>query len=632
MTAFLLFCAIAWVVTAAGRQLAVWLRLPDGASVLERDLIGFALGLGLLAYGVMALGLAGLLYPVAAAAWLLGVALVGARRHGAMVREFRDRARRGVGASKWDRGVLVVMLFFAGVSLVGVYAPPTMGVEWDSVGYHLADPKLYVRAHRLFPIPWEDHSNSSFNTEMCYTLALLFGSVPLAKLFHFACGVGTALAIYAFARRHFSARIGVWASALFVSLPVVFWEAGTAYIDLAVTFHTMLTLLALGRGAAERSERWLGIGAVLMGLTLAAKDTALGTLALLTLGLFVWRLRSPGQGAARSLGLAAAWALTALAVGAPWFVKSWAYTGNPVYPFLYGVFGGRGWSAANATAYQAFFETYGAGRGALDALLLPWNLVMNLLPGHPIAERHQSFNDFQTALASLSPVLPAALFFPVFCAGRAPIVVRALAAFVLGGLLVWFVTAQAVRFLLPLLPMACLLAAWVLGGAWESRSAAGRALAGLAVCSLAFSALVGGQLLWQQAPVAFGLVPRDRYIAAGDPAYPAVQFVNTEIPPHSTIALYGNPLGFYCEKPYFWAEPSHSTIIDYDGLQTPGDLARALRRRGATHVLLNPAYFPPVGHAADLVYGLAALAGPPLYQSEGGPGRSIIVFALPPSP
>lgn len=631
MPAFLFFVGIAWVVTAAGRQAAAWLRLPPNATRLETTLIGFGVGIGLLAYGLMALGLTGLLVPGAAAAWLAALAVVGIRQHGPMVREFALLFRAVPSTSRWTAGASALTALFLAVSIVGVYTPPTMGLEWDSVGYHLADPKLYVQAHRLFYIPWEDHSNFAFNTEMCYTLGLLFGSVPLAKWFHFACLVGTALGIVEFGRRHLTTQVGVLAAVLFVSLPLVFWEGGTAYIDLAVTFYTMLTLLALGRGIAERSERWLLMAAVLMGLTLATKDTALGTLALLAVGLFVWRRWSVGQGTARSLGRATLWGLIALTVGSPWFLKSLVYTGNPVYPFLYNVFGGRGWSTANTAAYQAFFAAYGVGRHIPDALQVPWNLVMNLLPGHPIRERHQSFSDTQTVLSALSPVLTAALFFPVFTRGRAPGAIRALAAWACGGLVVWFVTAQAVRFLLPLLPAICLLTAWVLIQAWEAHTVSGRTLTGLAVCSLVFSAYLGGQLVSEEAPAALGLISRDRFIASGDPAYPAIQFINTRLPAGTTVAFYGNPLGFYCDRPYFWAEPEHSTLIDYDALHSPDDLNRALRRLGTTHVLINSTFFPPGSHAADLVYGLASRAGPPLYPSDSSPRSSIVVFALPPT-
>ncbi len=48
----------------------------------------------------------------------------------------------------------------------------------------------------------ESHSNFAFTAEMWYTLGLMFGSVAVAKLFHFACGVGAVLATYAVGRAH----------------------------------------------------------------------------------------------------------------------------------------------------------------------------------------------------------------------------------------------------------------------------------------------------------------------------------------------------------------------------------------------------------------------------------------------
>ncbi len=94
---FSYFLITAWVATAAGRTLLRGLRLPEDATRLERNLFGFALGLGLLAYGMLALGLLHGLYPLAG--WLL-VAAAGccwaARRIAAMARELRDALRGGI--------------------------------------------------------------------------------------------------------------------------------------------------------------------------------------------------------------------------------------------------------------------------------------------------------------------------------------------------------------------------------------------------------------------------------------------------------------------------------------------------------------------------------------------------------
>ncbi len=619
MLALLLFLAAAWAATAAGRTLLRGLRLPESATSLERNLTGFALGLSVLSYGMLVLGLLGGLYPLAGAAWMGLLALAGWREYSEMGRALRVVSRpHGVG---W--GIAALFAAFAAFALCGVYSPPTP-LEWDSLAYHLADPKLYAQAHRIYYLPWESHSNFAFTAEMWYTLGLLWHSVPLAKWFHFACGAGTCLAAYALGARFFSRRVGIGAALLLASTPLVFWEAGTAYADLATTFFATLTLLAVATGMRENSERWLTAGAVLMGLTLSTKATALTTLGLLALGLLAWRLRAR-QGPARAIGQTAAWCALALLVGSPWYIKSLAYTGNPIYPFYFKLFGGRYWSATDAAAYDQSNAAFGMGRSPSDLILLPWNLTHYLLPGHPTAYP-EAFNNFPTALMSLSPLLLATLFFPLFRRGPTPLVVKALALYALGGALLWFATAQHIRYLLPLLPVLCLLSAWAGGEAWRARGLTTYALAGLAVCSCLFSLLVGGQLARTQLPVALGRESQAAYLTRSDATYPAMQFVNTQLPAAARIVFYGNPLGFYCDRPYLWGEQGHSNFIPYDTFHSAQDLLRWFQQQGVTHVLVNPRYFAlvPGSQWPGWVYQLTAGTGPPVFAERG-----VFVYALP---
>ena len=77
----------------------------------------------------------------------------------------------------------------------------------------------------------------------------------------------------------------------------------------------------------------LALAAILMGFALSVK-----TLALIPLALSVVLLVSARAGWQR----AALFAGIAVAVGSPFYLKSWVVTGNPVYPFGYRLFGGRG--------------------------------------------------------------------------------------------------------------------------------------------------------------------------------------------------------------------------------------------------------------------------------------------------
>lgn len=593
------------------------LGFQSETSRLERTLIGFALGLGLLAAFLLALGLCGGLYrPLGLVPPALLLA-IGGRQHVLMASELRDRAKT-IRLTGWGWALTALFAAFGLVSLIGCFAPPTTSLEWDSVAYHLADPKMYLQAHRIYYIPWEDHSNFAFTAEMWYLYGLLLGSFPLAKLFHFACGVGTCLAVYALGVRQITPTVGKASALLLASTPIVFWEAGTAYVDLATAFFTTLTLLALGQGMTLKDPRWLRLSAILMGLTLSTKATALGTLVLLALGLLVWRLRGLKETPLAAVQSTALWGLLALVVGSPWLIKSAILTGNPVYPFFYGVFGGRGWDKFAADFYTNWNAAFGMGHSLSDIALIPWNFIMFLLPGH-ITAYQKPFNDRQILLCAYTPVLLGALFFPVFVRG-ASASVKVLAAFALGSLLLWAGTMQYVRYLLPTLPILCLLASYVLVQAYSLRLKSGYALAALGVCSLAFSIFVGVSLLSLEAPVVFGQVSRDDYITHGFGPYPAMQYINTQLPANSKIVMYGNPLGFYCDKTYLWGEPTHGTYIPYDTFHNADDLRAYLHKIGVTHILITPTYFPLTPGMSGYpgwVYQLTAGSSPPLFSEHG---------------
>ena len=631
----LLFFPLAWIVTAAGRTLAAWLGLPETASRTDRSLVGFGLGLGLLAYGLLALGLLRLLYPLAGLLWVLALAAVGGRQHGAMVQEVRTWRPPPMTGCGWLAAALFAA--FGLVALLGVLSPPVVFIpgvnatEWDSLSYHLADPKLFLRLHRIESLPWQPHSNFAFTAEMWYTLGLMAGSVPLAKCFHWACAAGSALALFRLGARYVSPRTGLWAALLFAATPIVFWEAGTAYIDLATTFFTTTALLCVAHGLSGRDPRWLHLGAVLAGLALSTKATALATVLLLALGLALWHWRSEKQSLGRALGMASLWGLLALLVGSPWYIKSWLATGNPLYPYFFSLFGGRWWDAAHAAAY-ASTNNPGMGHGMVPAILLPWDLSLFLSPGHATSWP-KPFAEFPSPLLSLPPVLLGALFFPAFGRSTAPTAIRLLAGYALASLLLWFSQTQFVRFLLPLVPVLCLLTAWALGQAWDARRPSGYALAALAAGSLLWSLGVGGSLAFIQAPVVLGFESPTAYESRYDATSDALRYVNTALPPDAKLALFSDPFGYHCDRPYLWGDQSAYVVTP--AVHSAPDLRVRLHQLGVTHVLIDAKHggldFTPQGSGpGGWLYTLTAAHGPPLYPRPEDRDRGILVYRLPP--
>ena len=132
-----------------------------------------------------------------------------------------------------------------------------------------------------------------------------------------------------------------------------------------------------------------------------------------------------------------------------------------------------------------------------------------------------------------------------------------------------------------------------------------------------------------QAPAAFGQVSKDEYITSGFAAYPAMQYVNTQLPASAKVVLFGCPFGFYCDHPYLWGEAGHSTYIPYDTFQNKDDLLRWFTANGVTHVLVDPRSFglAPGKGWSGWVYDLTAGSSQPVFQERG-----VYVFALPHSP
>lgn len=664
----LLILPILWVATAAGRRLNLFVvkGSPAGILPIERSLFGLATGLGVLAYGVLALGLLRLLSPVPVALWIVGLAVIGWREHAALARDIAGGVR-GLRVSPWGTLAGIAFAACAFVSLVGCFCPPT-ALEWDSISYHLADPKIYLQHHRILYLPWESHSNFAFTMEMLYSIGLMAHSIPLAKLFHFTLAVVATIVTYLIAAKIVSRAAGVVAALIFASIPLVMWEAGTAYVDLGATGFGALGLLALvswavtlrsvkesnsplpggegGRGgevdsAAEGREagtservwggevsRWMWLSAIMMGWMVSVKATSLIPTCLFALFVLVTLWRS--RGAAVAWKSAVLYGIVAVLVGCVWYIKSWLYTGNPFYPFAYSVFGGRYWSSYNALQYALSQKDFGVGHRPIDLLTLPWNLTMSLMPGHFLPAGLKGFNDYQSFSTAIGPVLLAALFAPAFIRMKSSPWVAALAIYSLLSIVIWFFLTQQVRYLLPLVPALCVLAAWVLVELWNRRALAGYALGGLLAVSVAGSLIIACFVdpTWipAQAPVAFGAEPKSQYLARFFAPYAAMEYINTTIPAGAKVVLYGEPQGFYCDREYIWGDPGHSLLIPYDRLRTSQALAAYLKQRGYDYILINYTGAPvrPGPGWAGMVWGLTAGSGaPPIFQD-----RDIAIYRI----
>lgn len=617
----LLIIPLLWIATAAGRRINV-LIAPKSAQLgaLERSCFGLATGLFVLAHLVLLLGLLGLFTTRAIFAMIAVYALVGWAEHAIMARE-----AAGASLRQHPRSATLccglACFFFAATSFASCFLPPT-GLEWDSLSYHLADPQIYLNAHKVIYLPWESHSNFAFLLEMLYAIGLSVHSIALAKLFHWTFGLLGGIAVYLLTKRASGSGLAACVAAvLYASTPLIVWEAGTSYVDLAPGAFLTLALLALTRSRDEgmRSNialdaRFAALAGLMLAGMLSVKATSLVTIALLCGGLILWGIMS--QQGRIAAARAALLGTVSIGLGSAFYLKSWIYTGNPFFPFAYSVFGGRYWNRDLGAAYTASQNAFGVGHDAYSFLTAPWNVTLSLLHG-----REHAFNDVYSPFITIGPCFLAAALSLSAMGGRPPQTIRLLAGYMIGVFGTWFILTQQVRYLMPALPVMAALTGWLTAFLFTSGRAAGKALIALSVLNVLFCGYVSAFVLIAGWPaIAGGEGERNSYIQRGLESYGAMQYINSSAPPNAGVVTYGEPRDFYIDRPYMWGDPGHSTFIPYDRLGTAESLSTWFAAHRIRYVLVNLRYFPlkpGTGWIGALYDITAGRARPPAYYANG---------------
>jgi hypothetical protein len=321
----------------------------------------------------------------------------------------------------------------AGV-LVAAFAPE---VAWDAVVYHLRVPSLYLVSRKIVPLPAIFPSYFPFTGETLFLVARSLGGDPAARVLHALAWVAAAEGVARLAARVWSRDAAPWARAMFLTLPFGMVIASRAYVEFFLVLFLVGSLLAL----TGPRPRWLAAG-WLAGAAFGTKYLG-GAAAVVLLAVAVHRTPGGRLGPRGRFGPGVRgpllFAAAAVAAGGVWLIRTWAWTGNPVYPVL---FGGLRWTPADMAGWRDDARALHPDPAVL--LAAPWRLMTE--PGSD---------------GALSPLVLTAVAGPLLwpAARRGRLWGVALALF-----LVWWLTATLARYLTPALAIACVAGAGCVNG------------------------------------------------------------------------------------------------------------------------------------------------------------------------
>lgn len=569
----------------AGRRCVRAVPFADG---LEEALAALGLGFGLFAYVTLALGEIGALEPAVLWVVLAAAALAGHREIASGVaRGFRALARFAATAPIAARGAVLLGLAMLAIEGVLVMAPAVGG---DQTKYQLVYPRIFAEAGGFVPTPWSFWGYMQYLVNMLFTAAFVLRGDVLARLVNVAFGVLATGAVYALGRRAFGRAVGAWAAVLFFCMPFTATLMIRAWVEFALTLYVVMATLAVFAWRTSGARSWLALAAVMGGL--AAGTKLMGVLAPALLGVVVLATAWARSGLPSALRVTIGFGVVAMLFASPCYLRNAAATGNPIFPFGYGVFGGRNWSAEAARGlddyYAAYRQTHAEKRGGgaygswREALRFPWDATMA-----PYA-----FENVGRFAYDVGPFLLA--FVPAVLLLR-----RDPRAWILAGValaysaIVVFGMWAHPRYVHPALSLLLVVAVGAVWAVAETGALARRVVVAILAVTALWQAATALRVVAPLAPdslrVATGRLSEDAFLRRYERRYPLWDLVNREVPKEGNVLILAMiPHPYHVVRPFTLASPLEQGAIDYRRIATVDDLAAALAPYGVTHVVREP--------------------------------------------
>jgi hypothetical protein len=553
------------MVLATGLGLKLMHRLEiNGLAYHELVLFALPLGIGILAYGILLLGLLGNLQPLVIFIWLIVASVFTHNEWGTFVATIPAILRkviRGWFSEGFEKRVLLIALSLILMMTLGqALSPPT---DPDGLIYHLLAPKLFLEAGHYYAISDFVFANYPSTMESIFVVGLAFGSDTYAKLLHLLTATSLVIAMYVLGRR-FLRKGANWRGVLIlVGMPIVPIWAGLAYIDMGWALFEFLALYAMLIWESQRQRNFLVLSGVMMGLAMGAKYSALGGSVAFALWL-LWILRREGWKTLFSF--CALFLGVAILVGSPWYIKNWILLGDPLYPYLSSVW------ANLLDSYESF--------GLANYLILPWLLFVD----------RERFVGAYGSIEFPSIFFPLVLLYPFVRRSKSS---DSLAGFTLLRYVFWALTSPwRFRYLIPAMPGLSLLAASVITHLtahrllrkWGNILFRGL-LAGMLIATLVYSLLFFIDV--QPWRVDLGIESKEDFLRREVSDYPAKEFIQTNLPIEALVLMPWDARGYYCDARCVpdWLRKMWVDLVTPGG--SPAEIGAKLHALDFTHLLLS---------------------------------------------
>ena len=554
-------------------------KFSEHSTRLEKTFFLLCLGLSVWSYAIFCLGLAHLIYKSALAV-LFVLSFLPYLRLAKTLPKSKLLVIRG---QTWSFIALIAIITLP-VFIKSLYC----ATGWDDTMYHLPIAKAFLDSHHLIATPFLRYVVFNNFTNLLFVPLLAVGGDTASNQLSVASFIFCGLGIYACLKRFNSANAGLigllaWSSSSFL------WDLGsTSLVDMNLALMalggTYAALNALESKEATTQNRFSILAGAFLGCTVASK--LLGALLVTSLlaaanavSLFSNQINlqklKPVFLITLKIGILAG------IVAAPWFLRSYFLTGNPVWPFAEKIFGlGNLWSIYDYSSQaDSLAATKGLTRSVWNFLILPFLISFKTTGYEQLV--FMPFLAFGVYMGA--PLL--------FVKGSRS--TKILFSTVLCFLLLWFVSTQQVRYLMAAAPVMCLLAAAVLDRYLNAFTKSGKLrstfVAGLSglVLLFGFEHIAYAEMFdnWQRLP--FDNAHRIAYLNSRLPLFTTVSTFSV-LPPGKIYGLEMENMQYFANGRMIgdWFGPAR--YEDFRLSRTSGEsMYQHLNRLGVTYLAVD---------------------------------------------
>jgi hypothetical protein len=479
---------------------------------------------------------------------------------------------------------LTNVMFYSATILLGITAlfnllnASTPEIFFDSMKYHLALPQLWINKSQIY-FPYSlTMSFTPLNMEVLYSLGMLLKNDILSKYFHFGFGVIIIYLIYVMGKQFFSKATGILASLIFYTTPMVMVVVYKTALEVGLGFFELLSFALFISWFKEidpqNKKKNIILSGICMGLALGPKYTAIfGFIGIIIVFLYIYFSEGRKK---ENISYAFYFIIFAGIVSAPWYIKNYLYTGNPLFPMYSNTIGYvklKMWDNLKSDPVSVPFTIS-------NYLFFPWKLAFAKIS--------------QESLTGIAYVLLIPL---VFLFKNRNNLLKLILIYVLVCVFFWATRGKFYfRYFIPTLPLvALLLSAYLMTNDWNKiiKKIIFYTLLMTGFTNLIFAMhIIGSSNLTMD--YLFGFMNKAEYMSLQRPTYPnpyykASEWINKNVPKDKKVLSIGDARCYLFEREMIFQDICiKSPLVEYLAqVKNEDELYALFKQKNISHIFIN---------------------------------------------